>query len=418
MSKISDLAFRYLHRQLAASKDTPTQYTASAGTVRTAASAALVEADGYWKGAIVRWDGGANVGKFSSVLAFDAASDTLTFDEDLPAAVTAADTFTLFLGGLFASDQPVPGMLTSQPVNVTGFSIVYAAMLSGEGTGQINFLYHGGTGQTLSWTPPGESAGIAVDVSGLSTDDNVVLFGGGSSALQKSKFIRLQRTAAALPSSDQADDVDLILTMGSFLGAFVGAETDAGTTVYRPAAIENTGVGALYFAAVFCASPWASATATIIAAGGGIGIGDDTLLAASLVNWGAHGWVFNSTQNDLRYFFNRSGNTISILDPSGGMRGFTAANWADGDAIEPFPWFDIGLDAPGVGSAFEDPADENTAPSGVTFSCPRTAETGLPIGNLAPAALYTIWERFFIPAGFAPLDAGRADLHIYAEATE
>jgi hypothetical protein len=418
MSKISDLVFRYLHRKLPASKTTPTQHTASGGSLRTATCEALTEAADYWNGAIVRWDIGGNVGQYSSVRSFDAASRKLGFDEDLPLPVLGGDKFTLFLGGLHASNQQIPGLNTSTPVNITGFSISYAGMLNGEGTGTLKFYYNAGAAQSLSWTPPGEAEGVRVDISGLADGQSVTLYGGGNTATQKSKFIQLNRNAVALPTSDKADDLNLLILAGSFLGAFVGSETESGTTVYRPICLENTGVSALYFVKVFCAAPWLSALPTSIAVNGGIGTGAGEMLATSFVNWGVSGWIYNSTKNDIRYFFNRSGNTVSILNPERGMRGFTAVPWDDGDDIEPFPWFDIGFDAPGAGNVFEDPSTENTAPADVVFSCPRDAPNGLVIGNLSAGALCTIWERFFIPAGFQPLDGGRADLHVYAEATE
>lgn len=411
MSQISDIVFRYLHRQLASSRATPAQYTASAGTVRAAVCAALVEADDYWAGAIVRWDGGGNAGQYSRVASFTAG--TLTFGEDLPEAVAAADTFTLFLGGLYASDQRVPGMTASMLIDITGFTIAFVGMLNDEGTGVLSFS---ASTQTITWTPPDEAEGVPVSVGALTNGQSIAVFGGGTTLTQQSKYIQLTRTAAALPVIDASDDVNLSHPIGAFLGFVTGDETNAGKTFYRPVALENTGGSVVWRGAVYCASPWPDAENTTIAFGGAIGTGADTLEAESLVAWGKHGFVINSTKNDLRYFFNRSGTAISIADPAGGMRGFTAAAWDVGDVLEPYPFFDIGLDAAGIGDAFEDPADETTAPSGIAFTCPRTAAAGLSLGlTFAPGALVTVWERFFIPAGFRPIEGGRAELRVFAE---
>jgi len=418
MSKISDLVFRYLHRKLATSKGTPTQYTASAGTVRGAVCAALTEADDYWNGAIVRWDSGPNAGLYCSVADFVAASHTLTFGEDLPYAVASGHTFTLLHGGKYASAVRIPGLKTAAPVNVTGFSITHAAMLNGVGTGVLKFKYNGGSGQALSWTPPGESEGTAVDVSALGQGAVVALYGGGTTAEQRSKYLVLTRTSAAMPTANRQDDISLESSDGSFLATFASGEAEEGVTIYRPVAIENTAADTIYAVKAYCATPWANAGPTAIATGGGIGTGADELTAADLTGWGSHGFVYNATKADLRYYYDRSGNTVKILSPVGGIRGFTAIAWQDGDVIEPYPWFDIGLDAPGTGSIFEDPASKSTAPAGVTFSCPRQAEDALLIGDLAAGGLYVIWERFFIPAGFMPLEAGRADLRLVADVTE
>ncbi len=188
-------------------------------------------------------------------------------------------------------------------------------------------------------------------------------------------------------------------------------------TFYRPVGIENTSATKIYAIAAYCTSPFPAAANTTIAAGGNIGTGAATLKGTSFANWGAHGFVYNVTKNDLRYYYNRSGNSCSVLGPGGGIRGFTAVAWDVGDTLEPFPWFDIGLDAPGGGDIFEDPASEATAPAGVVFSCPRTAGTGLAIGDLAAAAVYCVWQRFYIPAGFLPLEAGEARMRLYAEVT-
>jgi len=418
VSKISDLVFRYLHKQLAASGDAPTQYTADSGTVRSVVSAALTEADDFWNGAILRWDSGPNAGLYSAVGDFDAAADTLHLDEDLPVAAADGHTFTLFHGGLHASDARIPGMATSSPVNVTGFAIVYAAMLSGEGTGTLAFHHNGGSGQALGWTPPGETEGVQVDISALAENGTAVLVGGGATGEQRSKYVIVQRTADALPGADAQDAINLESPGGSFLPAFTGAETESGVTIYRPAAIANTASDTVFAVKVYCPSPTPDAANTTVATGGGIaGGGADELAADDLTDWAAHGFVHNSTKNDLRYYFDRSGNTAQIMDPGSGIRGFTASSWDVGDVLEPYPFFDIGLDAPGAGHVFENPATETTAPSGVAFSAPRDAASALLIGDLAAGGLHVVWERFFIPAGFLPLESGRAELRVVAEVT-
>ncbi|MDR1611884.1 MAG: hypothetical protein LBT97_03765 [Planctomycetota bacterium] len=418
MSKISDLVFRYLHRALSASKGSPAQYTASGGTIRSAICANLTEANGYWIGAIVRWDSGSNAGFYSSVGAFDADTDKLTFEEDLPYAVAAGHLFTLFLGGKYASDVRIPGMKTSTPVNITGFAIDYAAMLNGTGTGVLSFKYNDGSGQTLTWTPPGETEGFGVDISAIAEGEAAVLYGGGSMPEQWSKYLLVRRTADDLPTEDALDDVSLESPVGSFLATFISAEAENGVTVYRPVAVENTAADKIYAIRVWCPTPLPDAVITAVAADGGIGTAEGVLVAEDLTGWGAHGFVHNVTKDDLRYYYARAGNSAQIMTPNGGIRGFSAVEWEDGDTLEPFPWLDIGLDAPGSGNVFEDPANENTAPSGVAFSCPRDAASGLHIGDLAAGGLHVIWERFFLPAGFLPLEAGRADLRFVADVSE
>ena len=417
MAKISELILRYLHKKLVASEGTPTQYTASSGTVKTAVCAALTEADNYWNGAVCRWDTGTNAGLYSTVRDFDAATDTLTFDQDLPAAVVNTDKFTLFLNGKYMSDQRIPGMTAAAPVNCTGVSITYAGMINAAGTGTLKFYYHGGGGaQTMSWTPPGGTEGAEVLVGALALAGTAELLAGGATDELTSQCLLITRTAAALPVSDKSDAILISLPENIFLAPIIGAEVEAGVTFYRPIGLKNTAASKLYAVAAYCPQPFAGAVATVLT--DNLALGAGTLKAANLASWGSHGWVINTTKNDIRYFYSRSGNQALVLSAGAGLRGFTAVAWDNGDAIEPFPWQDIGLDAPGAGSIFEDPADAWTAPAGVVFSAPRTAATGLAIGDLAAAAVYCVWERFVVPAGFQPLLNGSARVRFYAEATE
>lgn len=415
MSRISDLVLLYLHKKLAASGDTPATLTASAGTIRTAVCAALTEADDYWNGAILRWTTGPNAGRYSSVLDFDAATDTLTFKEDLPNAVANTHQFVLLHGGKHASDQQIPGMVCTAPVNVTGFTISYVSFRNLEGNAELNFKHNGGVNQGLTWTPPDGDEGIEVNISALANGDTAVLSAGGATDEEKSAFVIVTRTAAALPGADQSDTLGLSLPEGTFLPAITGAETTAGKTFYRPVAIKNNGAGKIYSVKAYCLKPVDAAAGTTIAASGGIGTGADELGATNLANWPVSGFVYNSTKDDLRYYYDKSGNGVKVQSPGAGIRGFTAVAWDDGDTLELFPLFDIGLDAPGAGSIFEDPATEITAPAGVGFSCPRTSGTGLNIGDLAAGGLHVVWERYFIPANFQPVEAARALLRLYAE---
>lgn len=413
MSKLSDLVLRFLHRKLADSKNTPTQYTASAGTVRAVVCAALTEAADYWNGALLRWDSGPNAGLWSSVKDFDDVADTLTLDEDLPAAVANTHLFTLFTGGKYVSSQRIPGLTCSSPVTVTGFSVSYAAMRNGAGTGTLKFKFNGGANQGVTWTPPGGVEGLAVDISALALGASVPVFGSASDA-----FVLLTRTASALPGADTQDDLLLAIPDGAFLAMFDGDESLAGKSVYRAVGMENTADSPIYAVRAFCVPPWSGAVATTIAAGGAIGTGAGVLLATNLGNWGVSGWVYNATKNDVRYFYDRSGNSCKVADPAGGLRDFVAVAWNEGDSIEPYPWFDLGLQAPGVGNAFSDTSSESSAPVGVAFSCPRDEASALLIGDMAAGALYVIWERYVLPPNTQPIDNELPTLRLLAEVTQ
>lgn len=414
MTSIADLELRYLHRKLSATDGTPTVYTASGGTSRTAISAALTDPDDYWNGSLARWDSGDNIGKWSSITDFEASTDTIIFDDDLPNAVSNGDTFTLFQGGKHSSNQRVPGMQTPALANVTGFDIAYVAHLNGEGTGTIRY-YDAST--SLTWQPPDGIEGVPVDISGLTLGQKVLLTSGAPiSSDARSQFVQLTRNSDPLPGGDVADDLSLDLVPLSFLARVTGDEVSSGFTFYRPVSIRNTSAGTAFGLHVYAATPFPGSVPSTLSVA--LGTGSGALEAVSLSNWGASGFVHNTTKNDVRYFYKRSGNTAVILDPAGGLRGKTAVNWDIGDEIQSYPWFDIGLDAPGSASIFEDPANEQTAPAGVTFSCPQNVSESLPLGDLAAGGVYCIWLRFELPADARPLEGGRVDLRWRAEVSE
>lgn len=91
---INNLCEQAVHNSL-------TAQTADAGsTASTLKDAALVQADGYWTGAIVTMTAGANVGLSRQVASFDAATDTCTFYSAFPAAIAAGDTYDIKHNGL------------------------------------------------------------------------------------------------------------------------------------------------------------------------------------------------------------------------------------------------------------------------------------------------------------------------------
>ena len=411
MSKSSDLVFRFLHRKLAASGDTPAQYAASGGTFSTAIAAALTEADDYWNGALCRWDSGPNTGLWSVVSAFDADTDTLTFSVLLPFTVAAGHAFTLFHGGKHLSDQSLPSLTASAPVNVTGVTLS-AGALNAAGTGQLRFYYNGGGGaQTMTWQPPAGAEGDEVVVGTLAEGDTAQLPAGGTDEEDLSQSLRITRGAAALSTANAADDV--LISIPDIARLPLVDAGAAARTIYRAVGVENVGAAPIYGIRAWAPAP-GSGAATQLAAG--LGTGADTLAADELARWDKSGWVYNATRDDLRYYYNRSGNRAAVLSVADMTRPAAGVAWDAGDDIEPAGWQDIGLNAPGAGGIFADP-DEGDAPAGVSFSCAHSLSSALVIGDLAPGGIYCIWERWTIPAGARPAICVPG-VHLYAPVTE
>lgn len=60
---------------------------------------------------------------------------------------------------------------------------------------------------------------------------------------------------------------------------------------------------------------------------------------------------------------------------------------------------DIGVGTSAVNGTEQTIANETTAPGGVTFSAPATADTGLALGNIPPGQHRAIWVRRTVTAG-------------------
>lgn len=75
--------------------------------------------------------------------------------------------------------------------------------------------------------------------------------------------------------------------------------------------------------------------------------------------------------------------------------------WVDTQTAGPDS-IEIGLDPAGAGGTATTIADENTAPSGVSFSAPTNASTGLNLGTLTAGQSYAVWIKRTIAAGTTP----------------
>ena len=429
MSRISDLILRYLDRDAGSSGGTPVQYTCQGGTVRTAISSTLTGKDAAsMSGALVRWDVGSNATahKWGAVNSFTEAgsSSYVTFDQDLPNAVVLSDKFTLIRGGKWITDQRIPGLIVNgysyDPTNLTGTTVDYAAMLNGAGNGTLTYSSADGTAR---WQPPAGTLGPGVAITALTAGQTVTLVGGGVSIEEKSKFLVLSRKASpALPVGNTSDTLALTVPKNVHMMTLVGQETLYGTIIYRPVGIINTNAtDSIYNVKAYVPNPFTTAAQSTISSGTVPASGAGTLNITDATNWPVHCWVAkvdgSGVIQDVRYCYDRSGNTMTVMAPvntGSWHRGFTPATWNTGNNIVPAPWQDIGLDAPST-NEFEDPATESSAPAGVTFSTPMSSSTGPTVGDMASGTIYCIWERFVIPANMRPMSNLVADLRVYAE---
>jgi len=409
MAAIHDLQWFISHKPLVADGGTPTTYTADSGTVRTVVDAALTEAASYWKGALIYWVTGGNAGLWSTVEDFNAGTDTLTLDEDLPVAVQAADTYMLLLPqGNFRSDQQIVSLLATAPVNCTGMTISAVGGENGMGNGTLNFYIHAGAGtRSASWTAPGDSEGAEVVIGG----------GNGTYALisdDGSSWIKVAVVIASLPVGNANDTITLTQPRHRVFGPIRGAENTAGIVLYGLLVSWNSNAAtALNRLLIFLKTgEWINsigvtqtATDAAVAVAGYAASGAITLPTKGASTWPPRGHVLNVTTAEVMEFRRRNGDNLIVAATGRGIRGTGAVAGLEDQVLKLLPPIDIGLDAPGALEVYLSIANEETAPAGVTFYHPisSTDANVLDVGDLAAEKGYGIWLRYTVTPGGCPM---------------
>jgi len=329
----------------------------------------------------------------------NAISYQAELDENLPAVPQNTDTFYYFIGGANRSsteafallvDDALPELFPAVSSGITGLVLKKASPMLGIGTLAIH--YDSGA-QTLAAKMGVGAYGTAVDASGNLSD--VSLFIDADAG-----FVRVDCTAASLPVGDADDSWVLTQPKATFTPDIGGYETVLGKTRYRLEVVRNEdSLNNMVDLSVFTDKP--AGSSTTVAAGGSLGSGAGTLDVDDASTWPTGGtWIYNSTRNNCRFMFSRSGNAGSFSAMPSGLRGFSYAGWAEGDSLEPMSDVDLGVDGPKyIEPYYVNPGSETTAPSGIGFTHHATLATARSIGTLRPSESCGIWRREVIVAG-------------------
>lgn len=86
------------------------------------------------------------------------------------------------------------------------------------------------------------------------------------------------------------------------------------------------------------------------------------------------------------------------LRNTGGVDAQSTVVWLSANTADADTTIDIGLGTSAVNGTEQTVANENTAPSGVTFSAPTTEGAGLSIGTLATTEHKALWLRRTVTA--------------------
>ena len=95
----------------------------------------------------------------------------------------------------------------------------------------------------------------------------------------------------------------------------------------------------------------------------------------------------------------------------------TARIWIASQPAHPGSTLEIGVGTSAVNGTEQTVANETTAPTGVTFSAPSTAATGLALGNIPAGQHRAIWYRRTIAAGSGNVAATTATPGLDCETT-
>ena len=202
-------------------------YTADAAcTAALIKDAALVEADGYWDGAIGWCTGNTTAaikGAWFHVRSFTTAGG-LVLSRNLPAAPAAGDTYRLILGGGFASAQEVMGMMGGgvQPelddvvgTNITGLTVNKLGANLGECTLTAFFDQ---SESLLFLKRDSEEYGVGVTTAGNPTNAIAYIADGQG-------WMQFTIVTASLPVGDETDTVTVTYPYGTMTPDYEGDET-------------------------------------------------------------------------------------------------------------------------------------------------------------------------------------------------
>jgi hypothetical protein len=103
---------------------------------------------------------------------------------------------------------------------------------------------------------------------------------------------------------------------------------------------------------------------------------------------------------------------IYLQNAHGSLTLQNAKLWIDTQTPSPDTAFAIALAGEGLNATAETVANENTAPSGETFSAPADKASGLSLGNIPAGQRYGIWVRRTVTAGAAAYNSDSAILAV------
>lgn len=259
------------------------------------------------------------------------------------------------------------------------------------GTGTITAV----TADTVTWTPPGSSVGAAVEILNGQTKQVT-----GS---DKDEYIVLTRNSATSMTTTAQVSVIQVYPNAWGFDDVSDSERTAGDDEYRCVALENMSSVTIKDVELLIATLGTERTTdTTVLPASGVGTIE---CSGSLADWPDTGWaaIFTSASalREVVYYSSRTSYILTVPAAGRARLGTSAAAGATSDTIEAIPGIRIQKEAPASqpSGAYTTSADEDTAPSGITFALPIKAADAISVGDLAPNYTQAVWIEREITAG-------------------
>lgn len=215
------------------------------------------------------------------------------------------------------------------------------------------------------------------------------------------KAIRVLRTSAQPVQGTMT--LNILKAFNNVLGMsnVTNAQRVSGVDTYHGIYFYVHGVNAIQDLTVWI-NPLASADTVQSSTLGGAGTG--TITGTDFSAWPETGFCrIEDSGNTLREIVYYSSRTSTVLTISSAdhreLLGTSADACVATDLIYPVPGIRIAKETPAGNKSIQTIADENTAPTGLTWSTAITEATGVDIGNLAASNGYGLWVQRETPAG-------------------
>jgi len=274
---------------------------------------------------------------------------------------------------------------------ISNVTVDFAAGLNGTGDGTLT-----ATGNdTLAWTAPGGSQGA-----------NVTILNGETKILEDgttaSKFVRVTRTTAdnltGTATCTLADTYNDVVGLDNVSSA----EAAAGDDEYRAVMLKNESASDITVLKLYLQTLGTQRTSDSGQLGAS-GAGTISISSGNFNDWPDYGWcrIVTSGGSEREIVYYTSCTATALTVPAAGRErlGTSAAAGAATDTVDAVPGIRIAKELP-VASAIQTIADEDTAPTGLTWRTGNGASDGpVDIGTLSAGALYGLWIHREIPAG-------------------